>query len=204
MEAVMNHKRVTDHVRNEKGIALVAVLCISAVLLIFAIALTYRMATYLRMLATSKEKNQSYYTSVTGTEQLRDSLRNGSCQPPNWCGRIGYAGNITRADYRDLTLIVTGVSPATFPDTGAAGETRASYTLLLKDNDEFDNDYTNDSDELIIAVATSTGQNETRTSIEAGFLFDAEALNPYKQFGQSAGRKGSTNETGTIEMARRL
>ncbi len=201
----MNNERVTDRLRNEKGIALVAALCISAVLLIFAIALTYRMATYLRILATSKEKNQTYYTAVTGTEQLRDRLRTGSCQPPDWCGLIGTPGNKTNPGYRDLTLFVTGVaSPATFPDTGVAGETKASYTLLLKDNDEFDNDYTSDNDELIIAVTTSTIRDETRTSIEAGLLFDAEALNPYKQFGQSAGRKGSTNETGTIEMARRL
>lgn len=192
------------HMRNEKGIALVAALCISAVLLIFAIALTYRMATYLRMLATSKEKNQTYYTAVTGTEQLRDRLRIGSCQPPHWCGLLGTSGDRTNPNYRDLTFFVTGVaSPATFPNTADPKETRASYTIFLKDNDEFDNDYTNDSDELIIAVATSTGQNETRTSIEAGLLFDAEALNPYKQFGQSAGRRGSTNETGDIAMQRR-
>ncbi|MCL4476288.1 MAG: hypothetical protein M1508_08705 [Nitrospirae bacterium] len=194
-----------NHIRSEKGIALVAALCISAVLLIFAIALTYRMATYLRMLATSKEKNQSYYTAVTGTEQLRDSLRNNSCQPPNWCGMLGIAANRTNPDYRDLTFFVTGkASPAKFPDTADTKETKAFYTILLKDNDEFDNDYTSDSDEVIIAVATSAGQNETRTSIEAGLLFDAEALNPYKQFGQSSGRKSATNETSAISMQRRL
>jgi len=201
----MNQRRTMNHRRNEKGVALVAALCISAVLLIFAIALTYRMATYLRMLGTSKEKNQSYYTAVTGTEQLRDRLRTGACQPPNWCGLIGTAGNITHPNYRDLTLFVTGMaSPAKFPNTADTRETKAFYTLLLKDNDEFDNDYTNDSDELIIAVATSTGNDETRTSVEAGLLFDAEALNPYKQFGQTAGRKSATNETGAITMQRRL
>ena len=193
------------HIRNEKGIALVAALCISAVLLIFAIALTCRMAIYLRMLATSKEKNQAYYTAVTGTEQLRDRLRTNFCQPPTWCGLLGTSGDKTNSHYRDLTFFVTGVaSPATFPDTADTKETKAFYTLFLKDNDEFDNDYTSDSDQLVIAVATSTGQNETRTSIEAGLLFDAEALTPYKQLGQTAGRKSSTNETGSIEMQRRL
>lgn len=193
------------HVTDEKGIALVAALCLTAVLLIFAIALTHRMATFLRMLATSKEKNQTYYTAVTGAEQLRNSLRNNSCLPPNWCGMLGIAANRTNPDYRDLTFFVTGkASPARFPDTADTKETKAFYTILLKDNDEFDNDYTSDSDELVIAVATSTGQNETRTSMEVGLLFDAEALNSYKQFGQSAGRKGATNETGDIAMQRRL
>ncbi len=201
----MDQGKMVNHMRNEKGIALVAALCLTAVLLLFAIALTYRMATFVRMLATAKEKNQTYYTAVTGTEQLRDSLRKGSCQPPDWCGMLGIASNKTSPDYRDLTFFVTGrASPALFPDRADSGETKAFYTVYLKDNDEFDNDYTNDSDEVIIAVATSSGQNETRTSIEAGLLFDAEALNPYKQFGQSAGRKGSTSETGNITMQRRL
>jgi len=199
-------RRMKDRLGNEKGIALVAALCISAILLIFAIALTYRMATYLRMLATSKEKNQTYYTAMTGTEQLRDYLRTTACQPPTWCGRIGTAGDITNPAYRDLTLLVTGAAslPVQYPAVPDAGQSATFYSLLLKDNDEFDNDYTNDSDELLIAVVTSTGQNETRTSIEAGLLFDAEALNPYKQFGQNAGRKGSSNESGTVTMSRRL
>jgi hypothetical protein len=202
MEAMMNPGRVTGRLRNEKGIALVAALCISAVLLIFAIALTYRMATYLKMLGTSKEKNQTYYTALTGTEQVRDRLRTGACQPPKWCNLLGIAGDITNPAYRDITLFVTGVaSPATFPNTATLYETRASYTLLLKDNDEFDSDYTSDSDELIIAVATSTGNNETRTSIEAGLLFDAAAYNPYKQLGQGAGRNNATNQTGIITQS---
>lgn len=199
----MNLGRTMNHIRNEKGVALVAALCISAVLLIFAIALTYRMATYLRMLGTSKEKNQSYYTAVTGTEQLRDRLRTSACQPPNWCDllKLGAPADVTNPGYNPVTLFVTGVAPpATFPDTGVAGETRASYTLLLKDNDEFDNNYHTDSDELIIAVATSTGNNETRTSVEAGLLFDAESLNPYKQQGQGASRKGVTSQSDTITM----
>jgi hypothetical protein len=97
-------------------------------------------------------------------------------------------------------------SPATFPNTADPKETKALYTIFLKDNDEFDSDYTSDSDQLIIAVATSTSavQDETRTSLEAGLLFDAEALNPYKQLGQSAARKNFTNETGDITMQRRL
>jgi hypothetical protein len=198
MEAMMK-RRMTDRMKNEKGIALVAALSISAILLIFAIALTYRMSTYLRMLATSKEKNQTYYTAMTGVEQLRDNLRTGACQPPTWCGRIGFVGSITNPGYRDLTLAVTGVaSPAQFPAAPDPGQSISLYTLLLKDNDEFDSDYTNDSDELLIAVVTSTGNSETRTSIEAGLLFDAEAVNPYKH----GGKKG--RESDAIAMTRRL
>ncbi len=204
---MMNSGRVTDRFEDEKGIALVAALCISVVLLIFAFALTYRMSTYLRMLATSKEKNQTYYTAVAGTEQMRDVLRTALCQPPTWCGLLGIAGDRVNPNYRDITRFVTGVAaPATFPDTGDPGETRTHYAIFLKDNDEFDNDYTSDNDELIIAVATSSSatRDETRTSLEAGLLFDAEALNPYKQLGQTAGRKSTTNETGNITMQRRL
>lgn len=194
-----------ERVRSEGGIALVATLCLTLILLVFAVALAYRMATFLRMLATAREKNQSYYTAITGIEQTRDRLRSGSCQPPDWCGLLGSAGSPGDPDYRDVTLFVTlRASPAKFPDTPDTGDTGTTYVLLLKDNDEFDNDYHNDSDELIIAVSTSTGLNETRTSIETGLLFDAEALNPYKQFGQSSGRKSATTETGNISMQQRL
>ncbi len=190
---------------NERGIALVATLCLSLILLIFAIALAYRMATFLRMLGTAREKNQTYYTALTGTEQLRDRLRSSSCQPPDWCGLLGSAMDPGDPDYRDVTLFATlKSSPATFPDTLGMGDTRTAYVLLLKDNDEFDDNYSSDSDELIVAVSTSTGLDETRTSIETGLLFDAEALNPYKQFGQSSGRKSATAETGDISMQRRL
>lgn len=199
MEAVMRH------LSNQRGIALIAALCISIVLMIFAFALVYRMATFLRMLATAREKNQSYYTAVAGTEQLRDRLRGGSCRPPDWCGLIGFAGNPTKAEYRDVTLFaVLQASPARFPNTAEKSDTETLYTIYLKDNDEFDNDYISDSDELVIAVVSSAGQEETRTTIEAGFLFDAEALSPYKQYGQSAGRKSATTEAGEISMVRRL
>lgn len=192
-------------IRNERGIALVATLCLTLILLIFAIALAYRMATFLRMLGTAREKNQTYYTALTGTEQLRDRLRSGSCQPPDWCGLLGSAEDPGNSDYRDVTLFATlKSSPAPFPDVPDTGDTKTTYALLLKDNDEFDDNYRNDSDELIIAVSTATGPDETRTSIETGLLFDAEALNPYKQFGQSSGRKSATAETGDISMQRRL
>ena len=192
-------------IRDEQGIALVATLCLALILLVFAMALAYRMATFLRMLATAREKNQTYYTAITGTEQLRDRLRGGFCLPPDWCGLLGTGGGPGDPAYRDVTFFATlKASPVRFPDTSDMKDTETTYTLFLKDNDEFDNNYNNDSDELIIAVATSAGLNETRTSIEAGLLFDAEALNPYKQFGQSAGRKSATAETGDISMQRRL
>jgi hypothetical protein len=191
--------------KDERGIALVATLCLTVILIVFAIALAQRMATFLRMLATAREKNQTYYTAITGTEQLRDRLRSGFCRPPDWCGLLGTAGSPDDSDYRDVTFFVTlKSSPVKFPDTPDAKDAETTYMLLLKDNDEFDDSYNSDSDELIIAVATSSGLNETRTSIEAGLLFDAEALNPYKQFGQSSGRKSATTETGDISMERRL
>ena len=189
---------------NETGIALVAALCLTCVLMLFVVALTYRMAAFLRMLATAKEKNQTYYTAVSGTEQLREKLRNSSCQPPQWCGMLGVPPDKTNPGYQDLTLFVTGMSsPARFNATAEGKETKTSYLIYLKDNDEFDNDYTSDSDQLVIAVVTASGQDETRTSIEAGLLFDAGALNPYKQFGQGSTRKSATNENGAIAVQRR-
>jgi hypothetical protein len=191
--------------KDERGIALVATLCLTLILLVFAIALAHRMAIFLRILATAKEKNQTYYTAITGTEQLRERLRNGFCRPPAWCGLLGTAGSPTDPNYQDVTFFVTlKPSPAPFPDTPDTKDTETTYALFLKDNDEFDNNYNSDSDEMIIAVATSAGWNETRTSIEVGLLFDAEALNPYKQFGQSPGRKSATTETGDIGMQRRM
>ena len=191
--------------KNERGIVLVATVCLTLILLVLAIALADRMATFLRMLATAREKNQTYYTAITGTEQLRDRLRNGSCQPPEWCGLLGAAGDPTDPDYRDVTLFATlKPSPAVFPDIAGRENAETTYVLLLKDNDEFDNNYNSDSDELVIAVATAAGTAETRTSIETGLLFDAEVLSPYKQFGQNSGRKSATNETGSISMQRRL
>lgn len=191
--------------KTERGIALVATLCLTLILFVFAIALAHRMAAFLRMLATAKEKNQTYYTAVTGTEQLRDRLRNGFCLPPNWCGLLGTVGSPTVPDYRDVTFFATlRSSPAKFPDTPDAGDTETTYIIFLKDNDEFDNNYNSDGDELVIAVVTSSGLDETRTSIEAGLLFDAEAVSPYKQFGQGSGRKSATYETGDISMQRRL
>jgi hypothetical protein len=188
-------------IRSEKGIALVATLCLTLILFVFAIALAHRMAAFLRMFATAKEKNQTYYTAVTGIEQLRDRLRNGACRPPDWCGLLGTTGSPAVPDYRDVTFFATLKSPpAIFPDTPEAGDTETRYTIFLKDNDEFDNNYNIDGDELVIAVVTSFGQNETRTSIETGLLFDAEAASPYKQFGQGSGRKNSAYETGDIAM----
>jgi len=175
---------------DNKGIALVAAMGLTLILLVASIALVYRLTNYTRNLWTQAQKTQTYYTSSAGIEEVRDFLWNNSCIPPLWCGWLGKDLDQSNPNYPDIdqysniTLEVTGVMSPVINNT--------TYELFLKDNND-DDDYTSDSDEVVLSLATSTAQNETRTTIEAIVIYTGSD-SEYKQFSQTSERRGYTLE----------
>ncbi|MBI5846960.1 MAG: hypothetical protein HZB31_03275 [Nitrospirae bacterium] len=186
-------------IRNQKGIALVVAMLFSLILLVVASALIYTMASYFKALATAREKTQGYYVATAGVEKMRDQLWQNNCIPPNWCGQLGNLLDTNDSAYKDRTGILPTPSSDLMNDLAAAG-----YTVFLKDNDDGDNDFTNDRDQIIIAVATGTdGSTGTTSTIEAMLLYTG-AGSPYAQLGagvQKTGKSsGSVSAPGTIRQ----
>lgn len=178
----MSAYRQVPHVSNEKGVVLVLALLITSILFAMAIALSYNMASYLRIFASTKEKTQTYYTAVAGTEQLRDYLWNFNCIPPDWCAGTGIPMLSTVAatsSYQNRTLEVTGSATPQFAAT--------NYTIFFKDNDDGDATYASDNDQIVMAsIVSDNPATGTTTTVEAMLIFSGG--DDYAQGGKGAGK----------------
>lgn len=162
----------------------------SLILLLVASALIFTMTSYFRALATAREKTQGYYVATAGVEKMRDQLWQNNCIPPNWCGQLGNLLDTSDSAYKDRTGILPAPASDLMNDLAAAG-----YNVFLKDNDDGDNDFTNDRDQIIVAVATGTdGATGTTSTIEAMLLFTG-AGSPYAQLGTGVQKSGKTSES---------
>jgi hypothetical protein len=190
-------KNSKDIIRNQEGFALVVAMLISLILLVVASALIYSMSSYFKALAIAREKTQGYYIAAAGVEKMRDQLWQANCIPPNWCGKL--ATLKTDATYQNRTDFLPTPLSDMMNDLTAAG-----YSVFLKDNDDGDDDFTNDRDQIIIAVATGTdGATGTTSTIEAMLLYTGPG-SPYAQLGAGVKKTGKAAESvsapGTIRQ----
>ncbi|HYA88785.1 MAG TPA: hypothetical protein VEI57_17210 [Nitrospirota bacterium] len=178
----------------ERGIALVIALLLTAVIGLMAAALSYTISSYLKNLATARQKNQGYYLAYAGSEEMRDYLWNNHCAPPSWCGNL-LAANPADSSYQNHTQLMV-VNP-TLNAALSANWGASSWNFYLKDNDDGDGDYRNDNDGIILAsVMAKDPNNNTTTTIEAMFIFKANN-NIYSQVGGAPDKSGNTPQTGS-------
>ncbi len=182
---------VFKHRSGEKGIALVVALLITAVIGLMTAALCYTMASYLRNLAMVREKNQGYYAAWAGSEEMRDYLWHNSCAPPNWCGNL-LASSATDSTYQDRTNVMVVSSTM-----NTSYLTHYPWHFYLKDNNDGDSNYSVDDDGIILASVVATDpSNNTTTTIEAMFIFQANNK-IYSQLGAGPEKTSSTQQSGS-------
>lgn len=183
----MSPYRQFPHVSNEKGVALVVALLITSILFAMAITLSYNIASYLKIFASTKEKTQTYYTTVAGAEQLRDHLWNTNCIPPNWCDNMLSTVAAT-ASYQDRTFEVTG---SAVPQFGGA-----NYQIYFKDNEDSDNTYASDNDQIVLAsIVSQSPTTGSTTTVEAMLIFSGGG--GYAQQGGGAAKTSHVSEQGS-------
>jgi len=187
----MSPYRQGPHVSNEKGVALVIALLITSILFAMAITLSYNMASYLKIFASTKEKTQTYYTTVAGAEQLRDHLWNTNCIPPIWCDNMLVAATVVAPlddDYQNRTLVVTGLPT---PQFGGA-----NYQIYFKDNEDSDNTYASDNDQIVLAsIVSQSPTTGSTTTVEAMLIFSGGS--GYAQQGGGAAKTSHVSEEGS-------
>ena len=187
--------------KNQKGIALVSAMGLTLVLLVTSLALIYRMSNFTKQLGTQNQKTQSYYAASSGIEEIRDFFWLNSCLPPLWCGWLGKdlkpgdPGYPDIADYSEVTVEVTGASS---PEINGS-----VYNIHMRDNND-DADFTIDNDEVVVTVATATGLDETRTTVESMIIYTGDDASGYKMFSQTAKRRGSTSESDVVSTQRQV
>jgi hypothetical protein len=185
----------SELIKDNRGIALVAVMGLTLVIMVASMAMIYRLTNFTINVGTQNQKIQTHYTATSGVEEVRDFLWNSSCIPPLWCGWLGMGldpsdpnyPNIS--DYSNITAAVTGQASPSINGS--------SYNVYIRDNND-DSDFTSDNDEVVLILASASGQNETRTTIESMIIYSG-GNDPYKQFAQNAKNAGSTLE-GEVEM----
>ncbi|GAB4484677.1 MAG: hypothetical protein OHK006_09530 [Thermodesulfovibrionales bacterium] len=199
----MKNKK-SSRLDDERGMALVIALMFSLILLMLATTLIYSMTSFFRSLAVAREKSQSYYVAASGVEKLRDHLWQNNCIPPNWCGQLGVVGTPGEDAYQEKTAILPAPANDVMAALAAAG-VPAGYRVFLRDNDDGDGDFTTDSDQIIVAVASGSDSTRnvtlsgtqtagTQTTIEAMLLFTGSG-SPYAQLGAAAGKSGKASES---------
>lgn len=179
---------------DEKGFVLVLALLITTILLLMVVTLSYKADSYMRIFASTKAKTQTYYTSIAGSEQLRNYLWINAgfpegCDPGNtWCGLL--STDPTNSRYFDRTAQITGGSSPLF-----GGE---HYTIYFRDNEDGDGTPALDSDQLVLASVVS--QNSTTgesTAIEAMLIYQAPAYSGQAGMGASKGNRAGGLGPGT-------
>jgi hypothetical protein len=180
------YRRVSD----EKGVVLVVALLIMAILLLMTVTLSYNISSFLSIYKTTKEKTQTYYTTVAGIEQLRDQLWNTNCAPPDWCGNL-LAATATDGAYQNRTGLVAD------PQIGGY-----SRTIYFKDNEDGDGTYASDSDQIVlVSIESQNPGTTTKTTVEAMFIFAGG--DDYMQQGKSASKANHATGQGAGKAAQR-
>lgn len=183
----MSVYRQIPHVSNEKGIALVLALLITSILFLMTLTLASTMASYLKIFAATKEKNQTYYTTVAGAERLRDELWNDNCIPPTWCGNMLAAAAAT-SSYQNRNVEVTGSATPQFNGL--------NYTIYFKDNEDGDATYASDNDQIVLAsIESKNPTTGSTTTVEAMMIFSGGG--GYAQQGGGAAKTSHVSEQGS-------
>lgn len=164
---------------NEKGFVLVLALLITAILFLMVVALSYNTASYLRIFASTKEKTQTYYADIAGTEEFRNFAWNeppgyrDGCFPANqWCGLINnLATEPLSTLYLNRTNEVTG-----YGDDEGVPFGDAVYKIYFKDNEDAYSNPTLDEDGLVLlSVVAENPNTQDKTVSEAMLIFDEKA-----------------------------
>lgn len=200
-----------NKLRQENGVALIAVLGIVLALSVLTIALAYRAGLFIAESRGIYVKDQDLYSAETGLEEMRYYLWEQGCVPPNWvCGGLTSLSmeytNVTNTVLglfnQDLTFNA-GVYRIAFKSNGSIVFQDASgskdidnytYTIFART--------TNIPKTLNILVSGERPGQQGTTTIESAFIFSVPCQDDYKQFGQCSSKEGRSGESLSSQQVR--
>jgi len=182
--------------RDERGLALVSVILMTAVIMVIVSIVTYKVIRSTSASGTVGLKSKTYYAANGGLENARVELDAQYESSSYWQDFLdpdtapGYTGPATNPQ-PDLYLAVDNLLPA-----GFATVPPINLQILIKDNNDGDDNYAVDTDQLVMVnVQAQRAGDDTQTMVETRLLFD-DSRDSYSQLGGGPGREHFRNVSG--------
>ena len=175
---------------NQHGMALITVILLTACIMTIASMLSFKVIRSSQSSATHGLHNKAYYAANAGIEHARKLLSDNYVTSGYW------------QNYLDNNLAIANSSPAdAFLDAGVLSPGTIGTTppitvnLLIKDNNDGDNNYDSDNDLRVIVLAQAV-RGDTQSMVEATILFDASGASRYSQVGGGAQKRNYKEVSG--------
>ena len=188
--------------RNDRGSVLIIALLVLVLLTIIGISATTTTTTDIQIAGNEKVHSMAFYAADAGIEVGRALLNDlKTADSGNWDNLLVDGG---------AQLVGQDAGVETLDDMIAdntVGENRASFTLLVRDNDDLDGTLTVDTDNVIFLISTGeyrlTATNVAQVQIETQVRYSGGG-DQYAQEHYDTDSSGvAARESGTVADAQR-